>query len=59
MDLTIWQYVAVGLLGVFASIINMMAGGGSNLVLPLLMMLQQPLHRRNRNGTHNRRAVPL
>ena len=34
--------MAVGLLGVFASIINMMAGGGSNLVLPLLMMFGLP-----------------
>lgn len=42
MELAIWQYIAVALLGVFASIINMMAGGGSNLVLPLLMMFGLP-----------------
>lgn len=42
MNLTLWHYLAIGLLGVVASIINMMAGGGSNLVLPLMMVFGIP-----------------
>lgn len=42
MDLTLWHYLAIGLLGVVASIVNMMAGGGSNLVLPLMMVFGIP-----------------
>ena len=42
MDLALWQYAAIALLGIVASIINMMAGGGSNLILPLLMMFGVP-----------------
>lgn len=42
MDLSLWHYLAIALLGVVASIINMMAGGGSNLVLPLMMVFGIP-----------------
>lgn len=42
MNLTFWHYLIIALLGITASIINMMAGGGSNLVLPLLMMFGLP-----------------
>ena len=42
MNLTFWYYLIIALLGITASIINMMAGGGSNLVLPLLMMFGLP-----------------
>ena len=37
-DLTLWHYLAIAALGVVASIVNILAGGGSNLILPLLMM---------------------
>ena len=42
MNLTFWQYLAIASLGIAASIINMMAGGGSNLILPLMMMFGVP-----------------
>ena len=35
MDL--WQYLAIFALGILCGVINVLAGGGSNLVLPLLM----------------------
>lgn len=38
LDLTLYHYIAIALLGIIASIINIVAGGGSNLVLPVLMM---------------------
>ncbi|OSI11880.1 sulfite exporter TauE/SafE family protein [Neisseria canis] len=42
MDLTLWHYAAIAVLGIFASIINILAGGGSNLILPLLMAFGVP-----------------
>lgn len=42
MELTLWHYLAIAVLGIFASIINVLAGGGSNLILPLLMMFGIP-----------------
>lgn len=42
MDLHGWHYAAIALLGVAAGIINIMAGGGSNLILPVLMMFGVP-----------------
>lgn len=41
-DLTLWHYLAIATLGVVASIVNILAGGGSNLILPLLMMFGVP-----------------
>lgn len=42
MDLTLWHYLAIAVLGILASIINILAGGGSNLILPLLMAFGVP-----------------
>ncbi|WP_107860631.1 sulfite exporter TauE/SafE family protein [Neisseria weaveri] len=42
MDLTLWHYLAIATLGILASIINILAGGGSNLILPLLMAFGVP-----------------
>ncbi|UOO75814.1 sulfite exporter TauE/SafE family protein [Neisseria sp. Dent CA1/247] len=42
MDLTLWHYLAIAALGILASIINILAGGGSNLILPLLMAFGVP-----------------
>lgn len=42
LDFSFGQYLLIGLLGVFAGVINMMAGGGSNLILPVLMMFGIP-----------------
>lgn len=42
MELTIWHYLAVAVLGIAAGIINILAGGGSNLILPLLMAFGLP-----------------
>lgn len=42
LDFTFGQYALVGLLGIVAGVINMMAGGGSNLILPVLMMFGIP-----------------
>lgn len=42
IDLSSWHYLAIFILGTLASIINMMAGGGSNIILPILMMLGIP-----------------
>lgn len=42
MDLTLTQYLLLGILGIAAGIVNMMAGGGSNLILPVLMMFGVP-----------------
>lgn len=42
MELQFWHYALIALLGVVASVINILAGGGSNLVLPLLMVLGIP-----------------
>lgn len=41
-DLTLWHYLAIATLGVVASIVNILAGGGYNLILPLLMMFGVP-----------------
>ncbi|MDO5091449.1 MAG: sulfite exporter TauE/SafE family protein [Cardiobacteriaceae bacterium] len=40
--LDLWQYLLVAGLGVIASIINMLAGGGSNLILPTLIVMGVP-----------------
>lgn len=40
--LALMQYVLLGILGLIAGVINMMAGGGSNLILPVLMMFGIP-----------------
>lgn len=37
-----WAYPLVAVLGVIASIINILAGGGSNLILPVLMIMGVP-----------------
>lgn len=37
-----WEYLLVAGLGVIASIINILAGGGSNLILPVLMIMGLP-----------------
>lgn len=42
MDWQLWQYAVLAGLGVLASIINILAGGGSNLILPLLMAFGVP-----------------
>lgn len=42
MDWPFWQYAVLAGLGVLASIINILAGGGSNLILPLLMAFGVP-----------------
>ena len=42
MDLNVYQYLLLAALGVAAGVINMMAGGGSNLILPVLMMFGVP-----------------
>ncbi|MDO1510624.1 MULTISPECIES: sulfite exporter TauE/SafE family protein [unclassified Neisseria] len=42
MNLTLWHYLAIATLGILASIINILAGGGSNLILPLLMAFGVP-----------------
>lgn len=41
-DLTLWHYAAIAALGVAAGVINILAGGGSNLILPVLMMFGIP-----------------
>ena len=41
-DLTLWHYLAIAALGIVASIVNILAGGGSNLILPLLMIFGVP-----------------
>ena len=42
LHLTWWEYLLVAGLGVIASIINILAGGGSNLILPVLMIMGVP-----------------
>lgn len=42
MDFTLIQYLLIALLGLIAGVINMMAGGGSNLILPMLMTFGVP-----------------
>lgn len=42
LDFTLGQYLLIGFLGIIAGIINMMAGGGSNLILPVLMVFGVP-----------------
>lgn len=37
-----WQYVAIFILGIGASVVNVLAGGGSNLILPTLMAFGLP-----------------
>lgn len=40
--LELWEYLLVAALGVIASVINILAGGGSNLILPVLMIMGLP-----------------
>lgn len=42
MELQFWHYAAIAVLGTIAGVINIMAGGGSNLILPVLMMFGIP-----------------
>ncbi len=42
MELTLWHYIAISILAVVAGVINITAGGGSNLILPVLMMFGIP-----------------
>ncbi|MCF7521940.1 sulfite exporter TauE/SafE family protein [Neisseria sp. ZJ106] len=42
LDLNLGQYLLIGALGLVAGVINMMAGGGSNLILPVLMVFGIP-----------------
>ena len=42
LHLDLWEYLLVAVLGVIASIINILAGGGSNLILPVLMIMGVP-----------------
>lgn len=42
MDWQWWQYALVSGLGVVAGMINVLAGGGSNLILPVLMIFGLP-----------------
>lgn len=42
MDLHFWHYGVIFILGAIAGMINIMAGGGSNLILPVLMMFGIP-----------------
>lgn len=42
MDWQWWQYALVSALGVVAGTINVLAGGGSNLILPVLMIFGLP-----------------
>lgn len=42
MDLNFWHYLLIAVLGAAAGVINILAGGGSNLILPVLMMLGVP-----------------
>ena len=39
MDLTIWHYLLLASAGVIAGFVNVMAGGGSLLVLPIMLFL--------------------
>ncbi|WP_027009742.1 sulfite exporter TauE/SafE family protein [Conchiformibius kuhniae] len=41
-DLTLWQYIAVIVLAVGAGVLNIVAGGGSNIILPMLMIFGVP-----------------
>ncbi|WP_037585241.1 sulfite exporter TauE/SafE family protein [Stenoxybacter acetivorans] len=42
MDWFWWQYAVMAVLGVAAGVVNILAGGGSNLVLPVLMLFGIP-----------------
>lgn len=42
MNLNFWHYIAILALGTVAGIMNIIAGGGSNLILPLLMAFGIP-----------------
>lgn len=42
MDFTFWQIILLITTGVLSGIINTLAGGGSNLTLPALMMMGMP-----------------
>lgn len=41
-DLSLWHYLAIAVLAVVAGVINIVAGGGSNLILPTLMVFGIP-----------------
>ena len=42
MTLELWHYLLLAVLGVICGIINVMAGGGSNIILPAMMMMGFP-----------------
>ena len=42
MDLQLHHYLLITALGVICGVINVMAGGGSNIILPVLMMMGYP-----------------
>ena len=42
MDLQLHHYLLITVLGVICGVINVMAGGGSNIILPVLMMMGYP-----------------
>lgn len=42
VDFSLWQYGVLAILGVAAGVINVLAGGGSNLILPVLMIFGVP-----------------
>ena len=42
MDLQLHHYLLISVLGVICGVINVMAGGGSNIILPVLMMMGYP-----------------
>ncbi|MDO4642275.1 MAG: sulfite exporter TauE/SafE family protein [Cardiobacteriaceae bacterium] len=42
MDLHFYHYLLLAVLGVICGVINVMAGGGSNIILPVMMMMGLP-----------------
>ena len=42
MTLELWHYLLLAVLGVICGVINVMAGGGSNIILPAMMMMGFP-----------------
>ena len=42
MDLALWEYAALILAGIVAGFINVMAGGGSIITVPIMMFLGVP-----------------
>jgi len=42
MDLALWEYAALILAGIVAGFINVMAGGGSIITVPIMMFFGVP-----------------